>query len=745
MGGRRGTRYNPVATAAAAPSRGPRHRRRSRVGIAGAVLLVAGMLGALGPQLPAMADSVGTVHAATGTSSLDGVACSSATTCVAVGTSSSSEEGVVVPITKGTPGSAVPASATFGLNAVACASATTCVAVGINSSATKPVVVPIAGDAPGIPQVPSTVFTPSAVACASAATCVVVGSTAGGHGGTGGTRAGTGAVLSITNGVLGTTQLVPSSELNGVACSSATTCVAVGVPTTSGGVLTKGVILPIAAGGVPGTLVQVPATTFLGSVACSAATCVAVGRTPGPPDEGAVVPLAVTAATTTTLAPSANPVTTETPVTYTATVSPAPSGGTVASYDNGQPIPTCTDQSISSGTATCTVSYGSTALGAHPITAVYSGDSTDGGSTSLTMTETVITTPGRPTDLRATPGDGQVVLRWGAPLSQGGSAVTGYDVYENGSLVAGPVADTSDTVTGLTDGTSYAFGITALNAAGPGPVASVTATPVADLRGAPTITGAVPGTGSLALTWSAPATTGRSRLVYYVLQAAPTSGRTVTELVALTPTTATLTGLAAGTTYTVTVAAVNAQGEGQASAPVVVATVAAPTEIATATPGYWVASPTGAVTGVGAAPFLGDLGNRALDRPIVGMAATPTGKGYWLVASDGGVFSFGDAAFYGSMGARPLNAPVVGMAATPTGKGYWLVAADGGVFSFGDAAFSGSLGGHPLAAPVVASMFDPTGGYWLVSSAGTAVPFGAPTLPAPAAGLTVAGAALFTR
>ena len=32
-----------------------------------------------------------------------------------------------------------------------------------------------------------------------------------------------------------------------------------------------------------------------------------------------------------------------------------------------------------------------------------------------------------------------------------------------------------------------------------------------------------------------------------------------------------------------------------------------------------------------------------------------------------------------------LNSPIVGMAATPTGKGYWLVAGDGGVFPFGDA------------------------------------------------------------
>ncbi|WP_200891146.1 hypothetical protein, partial [Acidithrix ferrooxidans] len=77
-----------------------------------------------------------------------------------------------------------------------------------------------------------------------------------------------------------------------------------------------------------------------------------------------------------------------------------------------------------------------------------------------------------------------------------------------------------------------------------------------------------------------------------------------------------------------------------------------------------------------------------LNKPIVGMAATPDGKGYWLVASDGGIFTYGDAGFYGSAGAIPLNKPIVGMAATPDGKGYWLVASDGGIFTYGDAAFS---------------------------------------------------------
>ena len=83
------------------------------------------------------------------------------------------------------------------------------------------------------------------------------------------------------------------------------------------------------------------------------------------------------------------------------------------------------------------------------------------------------------------------------------------------------------------------------------------------------------------------------------------------------------------------------------------------------------------------------MGGQPLNEPMVGMAATPSGKGYWIVAADGGVFSFGDAPFDGSMGGQPLDRPIVGMAAGPTGHGYWFVAQDGGVFSF-DVPFLGS-------------------------------------------------------
>jgi hypothetical protein len=84
-----------------------------------------------------------------------------------------------------------------------------------------------------------------------------------------------------------------------------------------------------------------------------------------------------------------------------------------------------------------------------------------------------------------------------------------------------------------------------------------------------------------------------------------------------------------------------------------------------------------------------------------------TSAGYWEVASDGGIFSFGDATFFGSMGGQTLNKPVVGMAATPDGGGYWEVASDGGIFSFGDATFSGSMGGQTLNKPVVGMAVTP--------------------------------------
>ncbi|HVE46450.1 MAG TPA: superoxide dismutase family protein [Acidimicrobiales bacterium] len=141
--------------------------------------------------------------------------------------------------------------------------------------------------------------------------------------------------------------------------------------------------------------------------------------------------------------------------------------------------------------------------------------------------------------------------------------------------------------------------------------------------------------------------------------------------------------------------------------------------------GYWLVANDGGVFAFGDSKFFGSTGALTLNKPINGMAATPSGDGYWLVASDGGIFAFGDAVFRGSTGAITLNQPIVGMAPTPSGDGYWLVASDGGIFAFGDAVFKGSTGDIKLNQPIVAMAPTPTGdGYWLIAADGGVFSFG---------------------
>jgi uncharacterized repeat protein (TIGR01451 family) len=95
-------------------------------------------------------------------------------------------------------------------------------------------------------------------------------------------------------------------------------------------------------------------------------------------------------------------------------------------------------------------------------------------------------TPGAPTDLAASPGNSQVNLSWDAPGDSGASPVTGYNIYAGNNsggesstpVNSSPVTGTSYTVTGLTDGTTYYFEVTAVNADGEGPASGeASATP----------------------------------------------------------------------------------------------------------------------------------------------------------------------------------------------------------------------------------------------------------------------------
>ncbi len=142
-------------------------------------------------------------------------------------------------------------------------------------------------------------------------------------------------------------------------------------------------------------------------------------------------------------------------------------------------------------------------------------------------------------------------------------------------------------------------------------------------------------------------------------------------------------------------------------------------------PGFREVASDGGIFTFGSAQFYGSTGSIKLNKPVVGMAATPDGNGYWLVASDGGIFAYGDAQFYGSTGSMVLNKPIIGMVPTLDDNGYWLIASDGGVFAFGDAKFYGSTGGNPPAYPITSvapGFLD--GGYWMVDANGQVFNFG---------------------
>ncbi len=127
----------------------------------------------------------------------------------------------------------------------------------------------------------------------------------------------------------------------------------------------------------------------------------------------------------------------------------------------------------------------------------------------------------------------------------------------------------------------------------------------------------------------------------------------------------------------------------------------------------------------GDAKFYGSTGGRALDAPIVGIAATPSGHGYWLAAVDGDVFTFGDAKFCGSAHGAASSVPILGIASTRSGDGYWLAAVDGRTDAFGHARMfrtqfpsAGGSNFAPDGNAVDSIAASPNGGYMVASSVG---------------------------
>ena len=185
--------------------------------------------------------------------------------------------------------------------------------------------------------------------------------------------------------------------------------------------------------------------------------------------------------------------------------------------------------------------------------------------------------PSAPQSFSATPGDGQVKLTWVAPADDGGAAVAGYEYrHAEGSSVPETTswtsvgADLTVTVSGLTNDTEHAFEVRAVNSAGAGDAAALTAAPAAQVTapGVPRSFSTTPGDGQVKLTWEVPTSDGGAAIDRYEYRHAEGSSvpETTSWISVGTALTVTLGNLTNDTEHAFEVRAVNSAGEGDAAA-----------------------------------------------------------------------------------------------------------------------------------------------------------------------------------
>ena len=175
-----------------------------------------------------------------------------------------------------------------------------------------------------------------------------------------------------------------------------------------------------------------------------------------------------------------------------------------------------------------------------------------------------VPSPSVPQNVSASAGDANITIVWN-PVS----GATGYNLYFSttpevtidGTTKVDGVTSNSATETGLTNGTSYFFAISAFNAGGESPLSTeVNATPqVPAPSSAPQALLATAGDGTVTLTWQG-ISDADSYNVYYDLSK-DLSQSTGTLVATVTGTTYTVTGLTNGIGYYYVVSGINAGGE----------------------------------------------------------------------------------------------------------------------------------------------------------------------------------------
>lgn len=153
---------------------------------------------------------------------------------------------------------------------------------------------------------------------------------------------------------------------------------------------------------------------------------------------------------------------------------------------------TATGKAISMTITNATIKRGAKIYAVIGSNSTLLGTATVDGSATVSITDDpqifiAITRPDAPTGIMATSGvNAGSVITWSAPVSDGGSEITGYTVTSSTGETCVSVT-TSCSMTGLTNGVAYTFTVTATNAIGTSTTstASLTATPAAPVVNAP--------------------------------------------------------------------------------------------------------------------------------------------------------------------------------------------------------------------------------------------------------------------
>jgi fibronectin type 3 domain-containing protein len=152
------------------------------------------------------------------------------------------------------------------------------------------------------------------------------------------------------------------------------------------------------------------------------------------------------------------------------------------------------------------------------------------GPLSESVSETPKTTPDAPINFALDNGDGQILLTWDPPLSNGGAAITNYHIYRGNQtnqlsliITVGNVSSYLDT--GLVNDQTYYYLIAAVNIVGNGTnTTELSAMPLSSVPTEPQNFNLIYGNNQVNLTWNAPGYYGAPSILYYRIYRGTTKG-----------------------------------------------------------------------------------------------------------------------------------------------------------------------------------------------------------------------------